>query len=106
MRISGQRFALYLSDSVEFASALFGAVSYPSDGISHFRGLLDNFLISRMHTTLFFGMLRGRPMLIARNGRDRGRSPCRPPDDSIGRKLTSLASLPVCVCCFRPVVFW
>ena len=27
-------------------------VSYPSDGVSHFRGLLDNFLISRMHTTL------------------------------------------------------
>ena len=46
-------------------------VSYPSDGISHFRGLLDNFLISRMHTTLFFGMLLRLRMLIARNWRDR-----------------------------------
>ena len=71
MRISGQKFALYLSDSVEFASALFGAVSYPSDGVSHFRGLLDNFLISRMHTTLFVGMLLRLPMLIARNRRAR-----------------------------------
>ena len=73
MRISGQRFALYLSDSVEFASALFGAwaVSYPSDGVSHFRGLLDNFLISRMPTTLFFGMLLRLPLLIARHWRAR-----------------------------------
>jgi hypothetical protein len=46
-------------------------VSYPSDGVSHFRGLLDNFLISRMHTTLFFGMLLRLPMLIARNRRAR-----------------------------------
>ena len=41
-------------------------VSYPTDGVSHFRFLLDNFLISRMHTTLFFGMLLRLPMLIAR----------------------------------------
>ena len=41
-------------------------VSYPSDGISHFRGWLDNFLISRLHATLFFGMLARSPMLIAR----------------------------------------
>ncbi len=27
-------------------------VSYPSDGVSHFRGWLDNLLISRMHATL------------------------------------------------------
>jgi glycosyltransferase involved in cell wall biosynthesis len=46
-------------------------VRYPSDGISHFRGVLDNFLISRMHTTLFFGMLSRLPMLIARNRRTR-----------------------------------
>jgi glycosyltransferase involved in cell wall biosynthesis len=46
-------------------------VSYPSDGISHFRGVLDNFLISRMHTTLFFGMLLRLPMLIARHRRPR-----------------------------------
>jgi glycosyltransferase involved in cell wall biosynthesis len=41
-------------------------VSYPSDGISHFRGGLDNFLISRLHATLFFGMLVRSPRLVAR----------------------------------------
>ena len=46
-------------------------VAYPSDGVSHFRGLLDNFLISRTHTTLFFGMLLRLPMLIGRNWRTR-----------------------------------
>ena len=46
-------------------------VSYPSDGVSHFRGLVDNFLISRMHTTLFFGMLLRLPLLIARHRRAR-----------------------------------
>ena len=42
------------------------AVSYPTDGISHFRGGLDNLLISRLHATLFFGMLRRLPTLLAR----------------------------------------
>jgi len=42
------------------------AVSYPSDGISHFRGWLDSFLISRLHATLFFGMLVRSPMFVAR----------------------------------------
>ncbi len=41
-------------------------VSYPSDGVSHFRGWLDSFLISRLHATLFFGMLARSPALIAR----------------------------------------
>ena len=41
-------------------------VSYPADSISHFRGWLDNYLISRLHATLFFGMLVRSPMLIAR----------------------------------------
>jgi len=41
-------------------------VSYPSDGRSHFRAGLDNFLISRLHATLFFGMLRRLPGLLAR----------------------------------------
>ena len=44
-------------------------VVYPSDGVSHFRGVLDNFLISRMHATLFFGMLLRLPLLLARNRR-------------------------------------
>jgi glycosyltransferase involved in cell wall biosynthesis len=41
-------------------------VRYPEDGCSHFRGLLDNYLISRLHATLFFGMLRRLPFLVAR----------------------------------------
>ncbi|WP_299597939.1 glycosyltransferase family 2 protein [uncultured Microbulbifer sp.] len=32
-------------------------VCYPVDGVSHFRGFHDNWLISAMHTRLFFGML-------------------------------------------------
>ncbi|HZD41477.1 MAG TPA: glycosyltransferase family 2 protein [Terriglobales bacterium] len=46
-------------------------VVYPRDGVSHFRGVLDNFLISRMHATLFFGMLLRLPLLLARNRRAR-----------------------------------
>jgi len=41
-------------------------VSYPADGVSHFRGFLDNMLISRMHATLFFGMLLRLPVLLGR----------------------------------------
>ena len=41
-------------------------VVYPADGISHFRGCLDNALLSRMHAILFFGMLLRLPKLIAR----------------------------------------
>jgi glycosyltransferase involved in cell wall biosynthesis len=42
------------------------AVSYPKDGVSHFRSGLDNLLISRLHATLFFGMLLRLPNLLAR----------------------------------------
>lgn len=41
-------------------------VGYPSDGVSHFRLWLDNVLISRMHATLFFGMLPRAPKLLLR----------------------------------------
>ena len=41
-------------------------VFYRADGISHYRGWLDNWLISRAHATLFLGMLLRMPMLIAR----------------------------------------
>jgi predicted LPLAT superfamily acyltransferase len=41
-------------------------VSYPTDGLSHFRMLRDNWLISLMHARLFFGMLPRAPGLIAR----------------------------------------
>ncbi len=46
-------------------------VGYPSDGVSHFRVWLDNVLITRMHTVLFFGMLRRLPQLLARKWRTR-----------------------------------
>ncbi|THF62501.1 glycosyltransferase family 2 protein [Pseudothauera rhizosphaerae] len=41
-------------------------VRYPEGGISHFRGLADNLLISRMHARLFFGMLLRSPRLLVR----------------------------------------
>ncbi|MRW89279.1 glycosyltransferase [Duganella sp. FT80W] len=41
-------------------------VSYPTDGVSHFRVWRDNVLISWMHTVLFFGMLPRIPRLLAR----------------------------------------
>ena len=44
-------------------------VSYPSDGVSHFRVWLDNVLISRMHARLFFGMLLRLPGLVWRKVR-------------------------------------
>ena len=44
-------------------------VRYPEDGISHFRGLADNVLISRMHARLFFGMLWRAPVLLLRRAR-------------------------------------
>ncbi|WP_144635813.1 glycosyltransferase family 2 protein [Bordetella genomosp. 13] len=46
-------------------------VTYPADGVSHFRGLQDNVLISRMHAGLFFGMLWRAPLLLARRVRAR-----------------------------------
>ncbi len=44
-------------------------VTYPLDGISHFRVLRDNLRISRMHAALFLGMLVRSPMLILRKWR-------------------------------------
>jgi glycosyltransferase involved in cell wall biosynthesis len=41
-------------------------VTYPRDGLSHFRLLRDNLLISRMHAVLFLGMLWRAPMLLWR----------------------------------------
>ena len=39
-------------------------VVYPLDGVSHFRVLLDNMLISRMHAALFCGMVMRLPQLL------------------------------------------
>ena len=41
-------------------------VRYPADGVSHFKLVRDNVLISWMHTKLFFGMLVRAPILLAR----------------------------------------
>ena len=42
-------------------------VTYPDDGSSHFQMFRDNWLITKMHTRLFFGMLPRAPKLIARH---------------------------------------
>lgn len=44
-------------------------VRYPQDGVSHFRLVKDNWLITLMHTRLFLGMLRRSPVLLARLAR-------------------------------------
>lgn len=41
-------------------------VQYPIDGISHFKMLQDNVIISKKHTQLFFGMLWRLPALLLR----------------------------------------
>jgi glycosyltransferase involved in cell wall biosynthesis len=41
-------------------------VTYPADGVSHFKMWRDNVRISWMHTRLFFGMLWRAPLLISR----------------------------------------
>jgi glycosyltransferase involved in cell wall biosynthesis len=44
-------------------------VHYPLDGLSHFRLLHDNALISKMHAKLFFGMLLRAPAILWRRWR-------------------------------------
>ena len=44
-------------------------VHYPLDGLSHFRLLHDNALISTMHAKLFFGMLLRAPLILWRRRR-------------------------------------
>jgi glycosyltransferase involved in cell wall biosynthesis len=41
-------------------------VTYPADGVSHFKMFRDNVLISAMHARMFFGMLWRLPVLLAR----------------------------------------
>jgi len=41
-------------------------VRYPADGLSHYRMLLDNLLLARMHARLLLGMIWRAPRLIAR----------------------------------------
>lgn len=42
-------------------------VTYPQDGVSHFRAWEDNLRISLTHARLFFGMLPRLPKLLARH---------------------------------------
>jgi len=42
-------------------------VTYPKNGVSHFRAWADTALISHAHARLFFGMLQHLPTLIARH---------------------------------------
>lgn len=51
-------------------------VTYPEDGISHFAPWRDNYLISKMHATLFFGMLVRLPGILWRRLR-RSAAPAR-----------------------------
>jgi len=44
-------------------------VRYPQDGVSHFRLVADNWLITLMHIRLLFGMVRRLPALLARRVR-------------------------------------
>ena len=41
-------------------------VRYPLDGVSHFQLINDNFLITKLHIRLFFGMLLISPKLLLR----------------------------------------
>lgn len=41
-------------------------VRYPEDGLSHYRMLLDNLLLARMHARLVLGMIWRAPRLIGR----------------------------------------
>ncbi|MCH1931069.1 glycosyltransferase family 2 protein [Shewanella sp. A25] len=41
-------------------------VIYPENGVSHFQGITDNVRITKLHTRLFFGMLKRLPQLISR----------------------------------------
>lgn len=52
-------------------------VRYPADGLSHFRMLLDNLLLARMHVRLVAGMLWRAPRLVARRIA-RAKKPSRP----------------------------
>lgn len=48
------------------------AVTYPQDGLSHFRAWSDNVLISGMHARLFAGMLLRSPRLLLRKLQAKG----------------------------------
>ena len=57
-------------------------VTYPVDGVSHFKGLRDNVQISLAHARMFIGMLLRLPVILWRNLQRRfGTSAIELPDD-------------------------
>ena len=51
-------------------------VHYPANSISHFRGVRDNILISKMHAKLFFGMLLRLPGILFHRIQGRHKGAC------------------------------
>jgi len=51
------------------------AVHYPKNGVSHFKLVRDNLLLSWMHTRLFFGMLYRSPRLLRRRVGNHSKGP-------------------------------
>ena len=48
-------------------------MSYPLDGVSHFRMFFDNVRMTSLHVRLVLGMLLRLPMLLWRKSRRSGR---------------------------------
>ncbi|GGB07947.1 glycosyltransferase family 2 protein [Agarivorans gilvus] len=65
-------------------------VIYPEQGLSHFRAWQDNWLISKMHTKLFFGMLWRSPKLLWRKHKQAHWSSMAERGSLWGLKLTLL----------------
>ncbi|UPW19344.1 glycosyltransferase family 2 protein [Agarivorans sp. TSD2052] len=66
-------------------------VIYPKEGLSHFRAWEDNWLISKMHSRLFFGMLWRFPKLLWRKRRQTHWSSMAERGSLWGLKVTLLA---------------
>jgi predicted LPLAT superfamily acyltransferase len=89
-------------------------VIYPEGGISHFQPFADNVRISKMHTCLFFGMLKRLPKLLTRKNRLQKNlihwSKQRESGTYYGMKLLlviySLFGRQVFKWCLKPVMFY
>ncbi len=66
-------------------------VIYPEQGLSHFRAWQDNWLISKMHTKLFLGMLWRAPKLLWRKHKQAHWSAMAERGSLWGLKLTLLS---------------
>ncbi|MFQ6372000.1 glycosyltransferase family 2 protein [Shewanella sp. YIC-542] len=77
-------------------------VIYPPDGVSHFQGWADNWRITKMHTRLFFGMLK-RKLTGHRLGPDAAMTPRH---WSSMRERGSLLGLQFLLGCYRLGGHW